>query len=89
MQETPTQLLIKYFAENSVEVDILKRHEVVRKLFVKYNTAVPSSTPCVSLFSTARKTLHYSRVYLKDNHFEGQLLLKRNSFNKKRCNVTI
>lgn len=47
---------------------------------------MPSSSPCESLFSIARKCLDYTRNKTKNVHFEAQLLAKTNKFKRNKKN---
>ena len=51
----------------------------VRRLFIKYNTAMPSSAACERLFSTGRRVLHYLRARMADSTVEGSLIVHINS----------
>lgn len=60
----------------SKTIDNLK----IRKLFIKYNTSIPSSAPVERLFSTAKRCLTDLRCNLSDENFEMQLILSANDF---------
>ena len=42
-----------YFADNKTSLSSLKKYNVVKMLFLKYNTTIPSSAPVERLLSTA------------------------------------
>lgn len=58
--------------------DIANLSPIVKDLFVKYNTAVPSSAHCERLFSAAGHLFTDKRSRMSDKNFEMQLLLKIN-----------
>jgi len=57
---------------------MLDRHPEVRKLFIKYNTAIAASAPVERLSSTGALVLSKRRSRLSDSLFETLLLLKVN-----------
>lgn len=78
-EETSSEFLKLY--ENYSSIDQLKEKKFVglKKLFLKYNSAMPSSASVERLFSCAKKVLSPSRTKLDDKNFEMQLLLHENS----------
>ncbi|KAM7314020.1 uncharacterized protein ISCGN_003805 [Ixodes scapularis] len=60
----------------------MKSFEGLHRLFLKYNTAVPSSASVERLFSVANEVLTKKRARLADSNIEKQLLL---SSNKELC----
>lgn len=51
---------------------------IVKMMFLKFNTSIPSSAPVERLFSVGRDVFGLKRGKLTDNNFERQLLLKCN-----------
>lgn len=59
-------------------IEALRNHELVRKVFVRYNTALPSSASVERVFSVAADVFTRKRGKMTDENFERQLLLKLN-----------
>ncbi|XP_064468391.1 uncharacterized protein LOC135379067 [Ornithodoros turicata] len=51
---------------------------LIKDMFIKFNTGIPSSAPVERLFSVGRDTFGLKRGKLTDENFEKQLLLKCN-----------
>ena len=73
--------VMQYLADTSVSVDSLHRFPLMKKLFIRFNTPLPSSAPVERLFSQASLILVARRGQLKDDKFEKLLLLKANKRN--------
>ena len=67
--------LEKYLAGRSGDLSALSAYPLLRKLFVKLNTALPASAACERLFSTAGLIFTPKRARIG----EQQLLLKLNA----------
>jgi len=57
---------------------MLNRHQAVKQLFLRYNTALSSSAPVERLFSSGSLILSKRQNRLSDKLFETLLLLKTN-----------
>lgn len=80
---TPKQIINSYLMSDDVTINSLKSYPLLQNLFIKYNTAIPSSAPCERLFSTAKHILTPFRCSLTDANFESRLMLKTNCFKKQ------
>jgi len=68
-----------YLADTDKEIDSLNRYPLVKKLFLKYNTPLPSSAPAERLFSFGGIVNRARRQKLNDEHLEMLVLKKANS----------
>lgn len=59
--------------------DACFKHPTIKRLFIKTNTAIPSSAAIERVFSTAKDILKPKRAGLSDTHFEMLLFLKANA----------
>ena len=53
-------------------------NDTIKDLFIKFNTAIPSSAAVERLFSTGKDVLKTKRSRLTDKHFEMLLFLRKN-----------
>jgi hAT family C-terminal dimerisation region len=67
-----------YLSNTRKDVDMLQAFPNVMKVFVKYNTILPSSAAVERLFSAASIILCKRRNKLADETFEKLLLLRQN-----------
>ncbi|KAG0415404.1 hypothetical protein HPB47_007416 [Ixodes persulcatus] len=63
-------------ADLETGIESLHKHELVRKVFVRYNTALPSSASVERVFSVAADVFTRKRGKMTPENFERQLLLK-------------
>ena len=68
-----------FLADGDKELDALNRYPLVKKLFLKYNTPLPSSAPAERLFSFGGIVNRARRQKLRDDHLEMLVLKKANS----------
>ena len=67
-----------YLSDTSTKLSSLKKYPTLKKLFLKYNAALPSSASVESLFSLAGRIFVPPRNGLPDQNFEKLLFLKAN-----------
>ena len=71
--------VLSFLEDRETTISSLKKQDVLRKLFVKYNTALPSSAAVERLFSLAGVTLTPNRNRLSDATFESLVLGRANA----------
>jgi len=67
-----------YLKSNCQDLSLLHTHPAVLKIFLEYNTPIPSSAPVERLFSTGSNVMTVKRNKLSDSLFEKLVLLKQN-----------
>ena len=68
---------VDYFlADPDVSMEMLNRYPQIKSLFIKHNTAIPTSAPVERLFSQAALVLTVRRNRLSDSLLEILILLK-------------
>lgn len=79
---TAKQIINAFLMSDDDTIESYKSFPLLTNIFLKYNTAIPSSAPCERLFSAAKHILTPFRCSLTDENFESRLLLKTNTFKK-------
>lgn len=67
-----------FFSSAGNDFRVLNDYSSIKKVFIKFNTTLPSSASVERLFSIAGEVFKKRRYGLKDDNFEMQLLLKCN-----------
>ena len=68
----------RFFLDPSEGLQSILAYPRVKKVFIKYNTILPSSASSERLFSRAKLVLRRTRQRIGDDSFESQLLLSAN-----------
>lgn len=80
-QNTDAETQVDMFlTDTSTDIQSINRYPLIEMLFLKYNTALPSSAPVERLFSLGGQILTPRRNRLTPEHFERQLLLRANKW---------
>ena len=70
----------KFLSDSDKQLSTLNKHPLIKQLFMKFNTPIPSSAAVERLFSQAACILTKRRNRLSDDLFQQLLLLKSNRF---------
>ena len=68
-----------YLLDDGEDLNVLKKYPLVREVFLKFNTPLPSSAPVERLFSFPGIINRSRRQKLTDEHFELMVLRKANA----------
>ena len=71
--------VLQFLDDPSTSLNTLQWYPVVRQIFLKFNTTIPSSAPVERLFSFGSIILQGRRGRLTDKNFEKLILMKANS----------
>lgn len=77
--KTKTSEYLTYLMDSSTSLEMLNRYPNIKKLFIRYNTPLPSSASVERIFSYAGLIHAPRRSSLSDKTFEQLILLKVNS----------
>ncbi|XP_032682818.1 uncharacterized protein LOC116849605 [Odontomachus brunneus] len=76
--ESEEEELQRFLKSKNCNIDMLNDYPKLKKLFLKYNTALPSSASVERMFSVGGSVLTPQRGHLYDDTIEQQILLKIN-----------
>lgn len=76
--ESAQEELYRFLKSNNCNIGMLNDYIVIKKLFIKYNTALPSSASVERMFSVGGSVITPHRGQLHDDIIESQILLKIN-----------
>lgn len=73
--------ILKNYLQASItpDISVVKRHNLIEELFIKFNTPIPSSAPIERIFSYATMLNVPKFNWLSDGNFEKRVLLKCNN----------
>ena len=75
---TAQEFIVTYLNSRRPGFQVLKEYHALRKLFIAYNTALPSSASCERLFSQGKSVLRPNRSRMSDLNFEMVMFLRGN-----------
>lgn len=76
--ESEEEELQRFLKSKNCNIEMLNDYPKIKKLFIKYNTALPSSASVERMFSVGGSVLTPQRGHLNDDTIEQQILLKIN-----------
>ena len=71
--------ILNYINSQNTNLDMLNNYPIIKMLFIKYNSILPSSAPVKRMFSIATNINKPKRNKLNDTKFTLLVLLKSNS----------
>ena len=71
--------ILNYINSKNTNLDMLNNYPIIKMLFIKYNSILPSSAPVERIFSIATNINKPKRNKLNDTNFTLLVLLKANS----------
>ena len=71
--------ILNYINSKNTNLDMLNNYPIIKMLFIKYNSILPSSAPVERMFSIATNINKPKRNKLNDTKFALLVLLKSNS----------
>lgn len=73
--------IFKYFFKSSTtNLDSLDENPLIKKVFIKYNTPLPSSASIEHIFSVGSAVMTKKRGTITDANFEKVMMIKFNNF---------
>jgi len=70
---------LTYLSDKSKDLNTLDKYPIIKKIYIKYNTLLPSSAPIERAFSAGQQILTPRRNNLSDDNFECLMFLKHNA----------
>ena len=74
-----------YLNDKDRSIASLQKHPLVKSVFLKYNSTLPSSAPVKRLFFVAGMTLSPKRSSMCDKTFQRLVLIRANRANGDRA----
>ncbi|KAM7306282.1 zinc finger BED domain-containing protein 4-like [Ixodes scapularis] len=72
----------QWVSDPATDLTGLSRFPMIKRIFIRLNTGIPSSAPAERLFSKGRDVFAIKRGKLSDDNFEKQLILSYNKYCK-------